>query len=105
MQKMHDMTGNETENCKCWHKKHKQFFSFMPSRCHISRSLRRDFGLNKLLDTILLSIRHGPGCCDIVERDPGQTNTSPLEGRLERENKYTSKIWNNVFPYEPDFPE
>ena len=30
MQKMHDMTGNETENCKCWHKKHKQIFSFMP---------------------------------------------------------------------------
>lgn len=26
MQKMHDMTGNETENCKCWHKKHKQIF-------------------------------------------------------------------------------
>lgn len=30
MQKMHDMTGNETENCKCWHKKHKQIFFSCP---------------------------------------------------------------------------
>lgn len=63
--------------------------------------------LHTLLDTILLNIRHSPGCCDIFKRDPGQTNTSPLEGRLERDDKHKSKIWNSVCPYTNgnNFPE